>query len=101
MFSYQSMDAFYVYILANKSNVIYIGVTNNLSGRFWEHTEDRSSNFCLRYNIDRLVFYEAFPTSKEAIAREKQLKGWRREKKLNLIKSMNPAWRDLSGRFRD
>jgi putative endonuclease len=56
------MDAFYVYILANKSNVIYVGVTNNLSGRFWEHTEDRSPSFCLRYNLDRLVYYEVFPT---------------------------------------
>ncbi len=62
MFFYQSMDAFYVYILANKSNVIYVGVTNNLSGRFWEHTEDRSPSFCLRYNLDRLVYYEVFPT---------------------------------------
>jgi putative endonuclease len=92
---------FYVYILTNTANVIYIGVTNSLSGRFWEHTEDRSSEFCRRYNLDRLVYFEVYSTAREAIAREKQLKGWRREKKLALIKSINPAWRDLSGRFRD
>jgi putative endonuclease len=92
---------YYVYILTNTANVLYIGVTNNLSVRFWEHTEDRSSEFCRRYNLDRLVYYEVYPTPREAIAREKQLKGWRREKKLALIKTLNPAWCDLSGRFRD
>ncbi len=74
-----------------------------MEGRFWEHTEERSggsSRFCLRYNLDQLVFFEDYPTAREAIAREKQLKGWRREKKLALIKLMNPAWKDLSGRLR-
>jgi hypothetical protein len=61
----------------------------------------RSSKFCLRYNLDRLVFYEDYPTAREAIAREKQLKGWRREKKIALIEAMNPIWNDLSGRLRD
>jgi putative endonuclease len=92
---------YYVYILTNTANVLYIGVTSNLSGRFWEHTEERSSKFCLRHNLDRLVFYEIYPTPREAIAREKQLKGWRREKKVALIETINPGWRDLSGRFRD
>ena len=90
-----------MYILTNTANVLYIGVTNSLAGRFWEHTDDRSSEFCNRYNLDRLVFFEIYPTPREAIAREKQLKGWRREKKVALIQSMNPGWRDLSGRFRD
>jgi putative endonuclease len=83
--------------------VLYIGVTSNLEGRFWEHTEERSSSsskFCQRYNLDKLVFYEDYPTARDAIAREKQLKGWRREKKIALIESMNPAWKDLSGRLR-
>ena len=95
------MRTFHVYILTNTANVLYIGVTSNLAGRFWEHTEERSSKFCRRYNLDRLVFFEDYPTAREAIAREKQLKGWRREKKIALIESMNPAWKDLSGRLRD
>jgi putative endonuclease len=97
------MRTFYVYILSNTAMVIYIGVTSNLEGRFWEHTEERSSSsskFCLRYNLHKLVFYEDYPTARDAIAREKQLKGWRREKKIALIESMNPAWKDLSGRLR-
>ena len=97
------MRTFYVYILSNTANVFYIGVTSNLEGRFWEHTEERSamsSKFCLRHNLDRLLFYEEYPTACDAITREKQLKGWRREKKIALIKSMNPAWKDLSGRLR-
>jgi putative endonuclease len=96
------MRTFYVYILSNSADVLYIGVTGNLEGRFWEHTEERStssSKFCLRYNLDKLVFYEDYPTAREAIAREKQLKGWRREKKIALIEAMNPGWKDLSGRL--
>ncbi len=97
----RAMGDYYIYILTHTANVLYIGVTHNLSGRFWERTEERSSKFCIRYNLDRLVFYEGYPTVREAIAREKQLKGWRREKKIMLIESMNPGWRGLSGRFRD
>jgi putative endonuclease len=91
---------FYVYILTNTANVLYIGVTRDLTVRFWQHVEERSSRFTARYNLDRLMYFEVFPTAREAIAREKQLKSWRREKKVALIASMNPAWRDLSGRFR-
>jgi putative endonuclease len=90
---------YHVYILTNTANVLCIGVTNSLARRFWEHTEERTPTFCRRYNLDRLVYYEVYPTAGKAIAREKQLKGWRREKKVALIKSMNPAWLDLSGRF--
>jgi len=86
------MRDYFVYILTNTANVLYIGVTNNLSSRFWQHTEERSSTFSARYNLDRLVFYEVYPTAREAIAREK---------KIALIEAMNPGWRDLSGRFRD
>jgi putative endonuclease len=96
----ESVRTFYVYILTNAANVLYIGVTSDLTVRFWEHAEERVSKFSAKYNLDRLVFFETYPTAAEAIAREKQLKGWRREKKLQLIKSMNPAWLDLSGRFR-
>jgi putative endonuclease len=91
---------YYVYILTNTANVLYVGFTGNLSARFWEHAEERTSKFCLKYNLDRLVFYEVYPTAREAIAREKQLKGWTRAKKIRLIEAMNPSWRDLSGRFR-
>jgi putative endonuclease len=91
---------FYVYILTNTAGVLYVGVTSDLEGRFWEHTEERLSKFTARYNLDRLLFYESYPSAQEAITREKQLKGWRREKKLWLIASMNPSWRDLSGRLR-
>jgi putative endonuclease len=90
---------FHVYILCNTAGVLYIGVTGDLEGRFWEHTEERSSNFTQRYNLDRLIYFEDYPTARDAIAREKQLKGWRREKKVALIKTMNPAWKDLSGRL--
>jgi putative endonuclease len=95
------MKEYYVYILTNAAGVLYIGVTSDLGGRFWEHTEERSSKFTSKYNQDRLIFYEGYPTPRDAIAREKQLKSWRREKKVALIASMNPAWRDLSGRLRE
>ncbi len=78
------------------SQVLYIGVTSNLEGRLFEHIQERDpKSFAVRYNLDRLVFYEDYPTPAEAIAREKQLKGWGREKKKRLIRGMNPMWRDL------
>jgi len=76
--------------------VLYVGVTSNLDGRMFEHTRERQPNsFTARYNLDRLVFYESYPTPSEAIAREKQLKGWSREKKKRLIRAMNPRLRNL------
>lgn len=95
------MGEYYVYILTNASNVLYIGMTKNLAGRFWEHTDARMPGFASKYNLNRLVFFEVYPPPREAIAREKQLKGWRREKKIALIEAMNPGWRDLSGRFQE
>jgi putative endonuclease len=87
---------FYVYILTNNTQVLYIGVTSNLDGRLYEHIRDRDpKSFSARYNLDRLVYYEDYPTALEAIAREKQLKGWSREKKKKLIRQMNPSWRNL------
>ncbi len=86
----------YVYILSNNSMVLYIGVTSNLEGRLFEHIRDRDpKSFAARYNLDRLVYYESYPTPREAIAREKQLKGWTRERKKQLIRSMNPEWKNL------
>jgi len=90
------MKDYYVYILANNAQVLYIGVTSNLEGRFFEHTVERDhQSFVARYNLDRLVFYETYPTPTEAIAREKQLKGWTREKKKKLIRELDPTWRSL------
>jgi putative endonuclease len=90
------MRDYFVYILSNNSQVLYIGVTSNLDGRMFQHVRDRQpASFTARYNLDRLVYYEIHPTPGEAIAREKQLKGWTRDRKKNLIKKMNPMWRNL------
>jgi len=86
----------YVYIATNRSRTLYIGVTNNLERRMWEHKQKDGSGFAARYNITRLVYYEESTDIRDAIAREKQLKHWRREKKVWLIERDNPEWRDLS-----
>jgi putative endonuclease len=94
--SLKSVRTFYVYILSNNSQVLYIGVTSNLDGRLYEHLRERDpKSFAARYNLDRLVYYQDYPTALEAIAREKQLKGWNREKKKKLIRELNPTWRNL------
>ena len=88
------MRQFHVYILSSRSRNLYIGVTNNLHRRLQMH---RAGDVCstARYRIVRLVYVESTDDVRAAIAREKQLKGWRRERKLSLISSMNPAWDDL------
>jgi len=85
-----------VYILASRSRVLYIGVTNDLARRVAEHRQGLVEGFSKKYGVDRLVFYEQTPDIRSAIAREKQLKSWRREKKIALIEASNPTWRDLS-----
>ena len=88
---------FYVYILTNKANdVLYIGVTNNLERRMLEHSGKLVSGFSNKYNLNKLVYYEECNNSMDAIRREKQLKNWHREWKINLIKSQNPFFNDLS-----
>ena len=88
---------YYVYILSNWNNqVIYIGVTNNLERRIYEHKNKLIDGFTKKYNIDKLVYFEETTDVKAAIEREKQLKGWKREKKNILINSLNPEWNDLS-----
>ena len=87
---------YYVYILSNRSKTLYIGVTGNLRHRVWRHKQGIGSDFCARYKLDRLVYYESFDEVIKALNREKQLKGLRRIKKIQLIVSMNPTWRDLS-----
>ena len=90
------MKGGYVYILSSKSGVLYIGVTSRLDTRFLQHKKKLIGGFSAKYHTDRLVYFEGFEDIRVAIAREKQLKGWRRAKKIALIESLNPAWRDLS-----
>jgi putative endonuclease len=87
---------YYVYIVTNKNHsVLYIGVTSNLEGRIYEHRERLTEGFTKTYQATKLIYYEDFPDPLSAIAREKQLKGWRREKKIALIQKSNPRWVDL------
>jgi putative endonuclease len=85
-----------VYILASHRNgTLYIGVISDLVKRVWQHKNDLVPGFTQRYRVHRLVHYEMFETMVEAITREKQLKGWHRAWKLQLIESENPEWQDL------
>ena len=86
---------YFVYILANWSRTLYVGVTNDLERRVFEHKQKLVPGFTSRYRIDRLVYFEMTPDVFAAIAREKQLKGWRRSRKVALIESANPNWKDL------
>jgi putative endonuclease len=88
-----------VYILASRSRNLYTGVTNNLEQRLRQHREGLIPGFTSRYRIFRLVHYEVFGDIRLAIAREKEIKGWRREKKLLLISQHNPVWEDLAERL--
>jgi putative endonuclease len=90
------MTQYCVYIMTNRSRTLYTGVTNNLERRVYEHKCGRGSTFTSKYNISILVYYECGSDVREAIAREKQIKGWRRSKKVDLIESVNPEWKDLS-----
>jgi putative endonuclease len=85
--------------MASKSRVLYIGVTNNLHQRVWEHKNDLSPGFTKAYRIHRLVYYEEFHYVGNAIAREKCLKGWLRKRKVALIESLNPMWEDLAAEW--
>jgi putative endonuclease len=87
---------FYVYIMSNRSKTLYVGVTNNFVRRAFQHKQGDASEFTARYKLDRLVYHERFQYVRSAIAREKQIKGWLRVKKIGLIVSMNPEWKDLS-----
>ena len=90
-----SDNRFYVYVLASRTRVLYIGITNDLRRRTHEHRMGLGSKFCHRYNVFRLVYFERIENPHAAIAREKQLKGWRRSKKIALIENANPQWVDL------
>ncbi|MEG8989261.1 GIY-YIG nuclease family protein [Ignavibacteria bacterium 4148-Me] len=90
------MEQYYVYIMTNNSRTLYTGVTNNLRRRIYEHKNKLIPGFTNKYNITKLVYYEEFKDIKIAIAREKQIKGWLRKKKIDLIEKVNPNWEDLS-----
>ena len=90
-------NSYFVYILANwNHSVLYIGVTNDLQRRVYEHRQELVEGFTKKYHVHKLVYYEQTGDVKAALAREKQLKGWRREKKEALVETMNPDWKDLS-----
>ncbi len=86
---------YWLYILASRTRRTYVGVTGDLAGRIYQHRIGKGSLHARRYRIRRLVYAESFPTAWDAIAAEKRVKGWSREKKLRLIESRNPDWRDL------
>ncbi|MBU2229157.1 GIY-YIG nuclease family protein [Patescibacteria group bacterium] len=90
------MKQYFVYIMSSYSKTLYIGVTNNLIRRVQEHKNAKVGGFTKRYNIKYLVYYEMTDSILSAIEREKQLKRWRREKKIKLIESLNSSWEDLS-----
>jgi len=90
------MKTYYVYIMAGKSAVLYMGMTNNIKKRVHEHKNHSVKGFTDKYNVDRLLYFEIFRDPASAIKREKQIKAWRREKKVALIDSQNPDWVDLS-----
>ncbi len=90
-----------MYILASWSRTLYIGVTNDLVRRVYQHKQHQGSQFTTHYNVTRLVYSETTPDVRSAIAREKQLKGWLRARKVALIEEMNPNWDDLSAGWYD
>jgi len=90
---------YYVYIMASLSGTLYTGVTNSVCRRSQEHKWSEGSSFTTKYEVNRLVYYEVFRYVNNAISREKKIKGWRRSRKVTLIESQNPGWRDLSRDF--
>jgi putative endonuclease len=95
------MPEYYVYMMTNRSRTLYVGVTNDLERRVYEHKHKLIPGFTSKYNITKLVWYEAFPAIEQAIEGEKRLKGWLRSKKVALIEASNPRWEDLSQHWYD
>ena len=91
----RSSNSYFVYILSSISGTFYVGISNNVLRRGAEHSIGQPNSFTSRYNVNRLVYFEAYTDVTKAIAREKQIKSYRREKKIALIRSMNPSWIDL------
>jgi putative endonuclease len=90
------MKKYFVYIMSSLSGTLYTGVTSNIENRVYQHKQKLANGFTKRYDINRLVYYEEIPNISIAIEREKEIKGWRRSKKIDLIKSINPTWEDLA-----
>lgn len=90
------MKTYYVYIMSSKTGTLYTGITNDIKKRIYEHKNHLIPGFTDKYNVDRLVYVETFGDALSAIAREKQIKRWQREKKVSLIDATNPKWSDLS-----
>jgi len=95
------MKTYYVYIMTNRSRTLYTGITNDLNRRVNEHKLKLIEGFTKRYNLTMLIYYEEAADVNSAIAREKQIKGWLRVKKIALIESVNPDWADLSEEWYD
>ena len=95
-FASETLKTFFVYIMASKSKVLYTGFSNGLELRVFSHKKKHFGGFTAKYNVNRLVWYEEHQYVLNAILREKQIKKWKREWKINLIESMNPEWKDLS-----
>ena len=92
---------YYVYIMTNQSRTLYVGFTNNIQQRIMQHKEGLVEGFTSHYKIDTLIYFETFSDATSGIAREKQIKRWRREKKVRLINQENPDWHDLSDGWYD
>ena len=90
------MKKYYIYIVSSLSGTLYTGVTSNIEHRVYQHKHKLINGFTKKYNVDRLVYFEETTEINAAIAREKEIKGWRRSKKIALIKSLNPKWEDLA-----
>ncbi len=90
------MKTFYVYIMASQTGTLYVGIINNIKRRIYQHKNHEVPGFTDKYNIDRHLYFEILGDSLSAIRREKQIKTWRREKKVQLIDSQNPSWNDFS-----
>jgi putative endonuclease len=95
------MSQYYVYVMANYAHTLYTGITNDLERRVYEHKYKIVEGFTKRYDLNVLVYYEATEDVQAAIEREKQIKGWRRDKKLAMIEAVNPDWDDLSESWYD
>jgi len=95
------MKQYYVYILSSLTGTLYTGMTNDLKRRVYQHKHKLIEGFTSKYDVTRLVHYEITDSVQAAIAREKEIKAWRRSKKIDLIKSSNPTWQDLSDGWYD
>jgi putative endonuclease len=94
------VKTYYLYMMTNRSRVVlYTGVTNSLERRLWRHGHSTKPTFTKRYNANRIVYYECYNAIRDAISREKEIKGWRREKKDALVEALNPNWEDLGAKM--